>query len=376
MDETIRARLAQIDELFPPERLAKSRERWTRLWRGEAPLDRHPFLYFPYALPYYDAGFTPEERLQANLDEFIVRGHVQDDFIPAFFPGCRQSTIPNMFGAQEVIVDRDYTCRRIIARGDDVDRLPPPSLAPGTVAHEWLEMQRYVLEATEGRLPIHVTDMQGPPDVCGQLWGYDEFLASAYEAPERYHALMDRVTHAFILFWDAQRSLLEEAFVGTHLWGWNWVPPDAGASLSADSLVMISPTFYSEFFQPYLQRIGERFGGLAVHSCGHFPAVIPPLCATPTVKAVNAGEMSLPELHAAGVRSQTLIIAGADADTIEETFSLIRSCNLRVDMSIRGLWPDAPFAEWTAEHWQGIRRIEERVLTAAEGGAATGREPT
>ncbi len=370
MQDTIRQKLEQLDALFPPERLAKSRERWTRLWRGEAPLDRYPFVYAPLQFGYYCAGLTPEECLHANLDDFIARGVAQDDFIPAFFPGCRQSTIPSMFGAEEIVIGDDYSCRHLLACAEDIDRLPEPSLGPETVAHAWLMMQEYALEATEGRLPVHVTDMQGPADVCGQLWGYDDFLACAYEDPERYHRLMTRATDAFIAFWDAQRRLCGEHFVGTHLYGWDWAPDDAGASISADSMVMVSPAFFREFYQPYLQRIGESFGGLSVHSCGDFSAVIPDLCATPTMKAVNAGQMSISELHEAGVDARTLIIAWAFPDTLEDTFRLIRARHLRVDMSIGGIWPTTPqgvkpAAEWTAEDRAEMQRFEDRVVALA-----------
>ncbi len=341
--------------LFPPKRLTKSKERWSRLWRGEAPLDRYPFLYAPLQFGYYVAGCSPEECLHANLDECIARGVMQDDFIPAFFPGCRQSTIPSMFGAEEIVLEGDYTCRHLLDSAEDIDRLPEASLGPGTVAHEWLAMQEYVLEATGGRLPVHVTDMQGPADVCGQLLGYDVFLACAYEDPERYHRFIARVTEAFIRFWDAQRLLCGDCFVGTHLFGWDWVPHDAGASISADSLVMVSPAFYREFYQPYLQRIGETFGGMSVHSCGDFAAVVTALSATPTLKAVNAGQMSIAELHQAGVDARTLIIAMTGPDALEDTFRLIRELHLRVDMTIHGIWPTT--AQGVKPPASGLRRI-------------------
>jgi len=370
MQDIIRQKLEQIDALFPPERLEKSKERWTRLWQGEAPLDRYPFLFAPFQFGYYCAGLTPEECLLANLDDILAHGQTRDDFIPAFFPGCRQSTIPSMFGAEEIVVDGDYSCRHLIGDPEDIDRLPEPSLGPGTVAYDWLVMEEYALDATEGRLPVHPTDMQGPADVCGQLWGYDAFLASAYEDPERYHRLMTSVTEAFIRFWDAQRRLCGDRFVGTHLYGWNWVPADAGASISADSLVMVSPAYYREFYQPYLQRIGETFGGMAVHSCGDFSAVIPDLCATPTLKAVNAGQMTVAELHNAGVDARTLIIAWAAPDNLEEIFQLIRDRRLRVDMTIGGIWPTTPqgvkpLAEWTTEDRDVMREFEDRVMALA-----------
>ena len=271
-----------------------------------------------------------------------------------------------MFGAEEIILGEDYACDRRIFTPEDIDCLPEPAITPGSITHAWLEMQRYALEVTEGRLAILVTDMQGPADVCGQLWGYDAFLASAYEDPDRYHALMGRATDAFMLFWSRQQEVAGEMFVGTHLWSWNWAPPEAGASLSADSLVMISPTFYEEFYQPYLQQIGERFGGLSVHSCGDFSAVIPALCATPTVRAINAGQMTVTELLDAGVREPTLIIAGTATDALTETLATLNARNVRAELTLWGLWPIAngvikPPADWTPEDRATMRQIDEQV---------------
>jgi len=370
MTPEVREKLDRLDDLFPPERLSRSKERWTRLWHGDPPLDRRPFVYAPYKLNYYDAGFSAEERLHANLDEFLARGIAQDDFIPAFFPGCHQGTMPNLFGAVPVQVDADFTCARLIETPDDIDRLPPPSFSPGTVAHEWLTMQRYALEETEGRLPIHVMDMQGPADVCGQLWGYENLLAAAYTDPVAYHVLLQKVTEAFIGFWDAQRTLAGELFVGTHLFGWDWVPADAGASISADSLVMVSAPFYQEFYQPYLQQIGEHFGGMAVHSCGNFSATAPALCATPSLKAVNAGQMSVAELVAAGVDGRTIIIAWSDVSVIGESFSHAAAHGLRLDLTVSGLWPCdehgvKPRQDWTREDVAHVQRTDATVQDAA-----------
>ncbi|MHB8963729.1 MAG: hypothetical protein ACYC5K_11315, partial [Saccharofermentanales bacterium] len=165
----VKDRLDRIDELYPADRINTSKERFRRIWNGEKPKDRYPFTYGQLTFDYYDDVHTPEERLRHTLDEIIVHGALNDDYIPSLFPGCKQSTIPSMFGAEEIRVGNDYTCRKIIHRVEDIDRLPAPSVQRGTVAYEWLEMQRYMLEATDGRIPVHVTDMQGPMDVAGQL---------------------------------------------------------------------------------------------------------------------------------------------------------------------------------------------------------------
>jgi len=342
MKPWVKEKLARIEELYPPERIQKSKKRWHSIWSGKTPCDRYPFAYLPRSFNYYDDVFTKEEGLEKYLDEFILRGAIDDDFIPAFFPGCRTATIPNMFGAEEVVQGNDHACKKIIFAPEDIDNLPEPSMAPGTIAHEWLDMQKYYMEETEGRIPIHPADMQGPLDICGQLWGYDNILAAPYdEEPEYYDKLMSKATAAYIMFWKAQRDLLGDCFVGTHLFGWDYVPPNNGASLSADSMAMISPGFFDEYYKPYLNEIGNALGSLAVHSCGNFSAVIKDLCAIEHVKAVNAGQMSIEEMLSAGLDSKMVVIAQDTVMNAEQVFGLVRKHNLLPQITFHGLWDQA-----------------------------------
>ena len=369
MKDWVKRSLDEIDSLFPVDRIKRSKERWTRVWNGERPLDRYPFhTGFPLFNP-YNINHPAAERLRAYLDACIFMGRMRDDFIPTIFPGCKQSTIPNMFGAGEIIVGIESSCERIISRAEDIDRLPEPSMAPGTVAYEWLSMQEYLLEETEGRIPIHICDMQGPIDVCGQLWGYDNLFVCAYEEPEYFHKLLSKVTDAFILFWKKQQAILGDTFVGTHLFAWDWVPLDNGAALSADSLVMVSPDYYDQFFKPYIERIGKTFGGLAVHSCGDFRAVIPNLCNTPHVKAVNASQLSVEQLINAGIDKEKVIIAFLNVGNheLEKNMALIRDHAINASISILDIWPSGEEksenpASWMAKDWREIREKEEKVL--------------
>lgn len=44
MRKWVREKIRIIRELYPQERLEKSKERYRRLWRGEEPADRLPFV--------------------------------------------------------------------------------------------------------------------------------------------------------------------------------------------------------------------------------------------------------------------------------------------------------------------------------------------
>ncbi len=374
MREAVREKLKRIKELYPPQRLARSKERWRRVWTGEPVLDRYPFVFYPAYVDYYNTVYTKEERLMLFLEEFLFRGKLEEDFIPAFFPGCKQGTIPGMLGAGEVVKDGDYTCERIIFKPEDIDNLPEPSIRPGTPAGEWLELERYFLEECEGEIPVHVCDMQGPLDVASQLWGYDNVFLAAYEEEDYYDKLMRKILEAFILLWETQKELCGDCFIPTHMYGWTWVPEEfRGASLSADSMAMLSPDFFRKYYAPYIKMLGERYGNLTVHSCGNFSAVVGELAHIPAVKAVNASQMTPQMLYHAGWPSDRMIVTKEDYNKAEDIFRFIKEKNQRVEFCIRELWPTdgkglacRPW-DWTDEDWQRIRRRNQKVADWVSG---------
>ncbi|MHB1454521.1 MAG: hypothetical protein ACYCYM_11285 [Saccharofermentanales bacterium] len=366
----VKDRLDRIDELYPADRINASKERFRRVWNGEKPEGRYPFTYGQLTFDYYDDVHTPEERLRHTLDEIIVHGALSDDYIPSLFPGCRQSTIPSMFGAEEIRIGKDYTCEKIIHGYEDIDRLPAPSVRRGTVAYEWLEMQRYMLEATDGRIPVHVTDMQGPMDVAGQLWGYENLFLCAYDEPAYYRKLLSRLTEAFLLFWNSQKELLGDLFVPTHLFGWNWVPENIGGSISSDSIVMVSPDFFDEFYKPSIEEIGGVLGDISLHSCGDFSKVFHNLVDIPCLKAINAGQMTIEQLVHAGLDNATVAIAQSDISSAEKMFELMHAKSLRVDLSVIGLFPKingriVQYHEMSPEMRRAVKETDERIAEYA-----------
>ncbi len=373
MQDWVKARLERIASLFPPARVAASRARLTRLWRGELPADRPPLTFWPPAFDYYDRVPDFATRLRGLLDDIILHGSTRDDFVPHLFPGCRQATLSTMLGASEVLEGDSSTCERLLRTPADIDRLPEPRIRPGTPAQMWLDLGRYLLDETDGRLPVSVTDMQGPIDACAQMWSYDDLILTAYEDPQRYARALGLVTDAFILLWRAQKQLLGEHFVGTHLFGCNWVPPDFGASVSMDSLVMMSPAFYRDFAAPYLVRIGDAFGDLSVHSCGQFGQTVPELCATRHVRAINASQMSIPQLLAAGLDPRTTLLVVVPYEERAAVAACLRQHPLRTDITIGGFpWPQTdghpkPPDAWTAADRDAVRRAEDELFATFGG---------
>jgi hypothetical protein len=179
--------------------------------------------------------------------------------------------------------------------------------------------------------------------------------------------LLERATDAFILLWRVQKELLGDLFVGTHLFGHNWVPESFGASISIDSLVMYGPDFYREFVAPSIERIGEAFGPVAAHSCGDFSANVGALCETPYMSGINASQMSIQQMLDAGLDPEMVIIAFANPDAVADAFQALRSGRLHADMTIDGMpWPTVDDgiihpSDWTQADWDHLLHIEQEI---------------
>lgn len=368
MRDCIKSKLDMIHKLYPEERIKKSKARWENIWTGKDEGDRRPFVYFPPLFDSYGALHDKEERLQKSLDEIIIRSQVDDDFIPTIFCGCRQSTIPNMFGAKEIIKDQDATCEKILFDYSDIDRLEEAYMGEGTVAAMWLEMQRYIIEETNGEIPVHVVDMQGPFDAAAQMFGYDNLFTCAYEDEKRYDRLMSLITDGFIKFWKKQEEVCGDLFVGTHLFAWDWVPKGLGASMSIDSLVMVSPDFYEEFYQKYIEKMSEAMNGLVVHSCGCFKQVIPNLMKTKGLKGINASQMTLGEMCEAGLTNDKVAILVVLLNQLDDFVRDLKEKKMRCDMTVLGNWgevfSDCGMIEpklWSKEQRDKLKKINDNI---------------
>lgn len=363
--EIVRQKLDQVDELFPQKRIAKSKERLTRLWNGDAPLDRLPFTYSPVVASYWSIS-PKEERLLMYLDEFILRGQIEDDFIPSYFPGCHQGGMATLFGAEAIEVDNlgelDTTCIRLLPEVDDAKNLEPPHFHGNTIPERWLEEAAWCIDVTDGRLPVHIVDCFGPMEIAAKLWGFENLYLAANEQPELYDKTMSYATDAYIMFIEAQRKNAGDLLIETSLNAHDWAPVGKTISLGMDSMVMISEPFFEAFCSPYLERIVDKFAPLTIHSCGWPKHLIKFLCDSPLINGVHMGQMTLAEMVDAGGDAGVLYIpAGVDVHNLAEHMKLVREHNLRTCLTIGGLWKN-PMNEWSHKDVLKMRRTHEDLV--------------
>lgn len=362
MRAEIRERLKRIADLYPPERVEKSRRRIDNIWKDRDPSLPLPFHYGPCHLDYYDRIYRDDERIIVALDEMIYRGFADDDYIPGFFPGCHQGTIPEMFGAHEEVLGDVTASAPLIFSPEDIDKLPEPEIRPGGIADRLLALQRRFVEETEGAIPVNVMDMQGPAEVCAKLWSYEEFFVAACTEPELCLRFMNKIAAAFIMLWEAQRRQLGELFVPTHLWGWSYAPSGNGATLSQDGIVMVSPQFCEEIYNPSAELISDRFGGITVHSCGDFRHVLSALLKTRGLRGIHAGQLAITELREAG---SVTLIANSPLERIEADLRFARREGLSCLLNVSGFWPGGEPAQWGAEQHKQCLERHRRIAAAA-----------
>jgi hypothetical protein len=204
--------------------------------------------------------------------------------------------IPSAFGCEVVWWEDDLPVVRPLPIEDirQVYDLPEPSVTDGELGRV-LDLTRYFLERTEGRVPIRMTDVQGPLDSAALILGHNAFLAAMVTNPQAVHHLIQRVTDLTIVFVNAQRALIREhgaEFVPTV--NYPWLPDGYGINVAHDECVMISPAMHDEFAVPYLNQVSEAFGGVFIHSCGKWAHQCPSLARVHDLRGLEFGASEAP----------------------------------------------------------------------------------
>jgi|GEM_PF-40425 len=212
---------------------------------------------------------------------------VDDDMVPYFMPWFGTGVLASAFGCEirrgQQDDDPAVAGPCIHAPADAAAlRLPVPGRAG------WMPRVLDAIDyaASEGDLPVGLTDMQGPLDTLGLMCGQAQLYQWMYSEPRMVHDLMELVTTAFIDWARLQKAHIGEPLDASH--GLQGVfSPGIGIWESDDDLVLLDPGLYREFVAPYVARILTAFGGGSVHFCGNGLHQVETLEALPGLKVVN-----------------------------------------------------------------------------------------
>jgi hypothetical protein len=151
----------------------------------------------------------------------------------------------------------------------ELPELVPREFRDAPILRYTLEIIAYFLEQTQGRLPMSWCDIQSPINVIGGLVDVSQFFMAFYENPAKVKAILAAITDVIISFTQKQSALIGQVLARPgHGFGSSRL--GTGIGLSTDNLIMISPAMYADFCIADTARIGDHFGGTAIHSCGNW----------------------------------------------------------------------------------------------------------
>lgn len=170
---------------------------------------------------------------------------------------------------------------------DIPDTLPRRSASESPVMRHVLAMIEYFLEETRGRLPMSWSDLQNPLNVATELVDTAAFFSGILDAPEKVRTFLAALTDEVIRFTQEQSQLIGDCLVQPGH-GFASARSGTGLGLSSDNLVMVSPRAYRQFCNGNDARIGEAFGGVAIHSCGDWARWLEAVKSNPQLIMVDA----------------------------------------------------------------------------------------
>ncbi len=205
-----------------------------------------------------------DERIEQHMKTY------DDAYIPFLMPWYGTGVLASGFGVP--IKFQDYMDPAVelppineLAQLKDL-RQPDPEkdgLMPRVLA-----TIRTMRETTD--LPVGVTDCQGPLTTALQIIGYDKMIYWMYDAPDKIHDLMQRVTDALIDWVRLQKLAAGQAIDDdAYVLGIKIPAGLGGVWISDDDNVIFGPDLYREFVVPYNSQVLKAFGGGCIHYCGN-----------------------------------------------------------------------------------------------------------
>jgi len=220
----------------------------------------------PNPYPYEEILACPKKALDTALSFLKPSLELDTDFVPCIYPIQFRMIhpIPSLFGCLMRIVSDDVRVLPILDRIEQVWDMGAPDLDRG-VLPKVIEHLEYYKRHAPPELPVAPPSEQSPFVIAYQLRG-DAIFLDLYDHPEEVKRLLELITDTFIRVERLYKEILNEKS-GYRVSFQNLFVP--GLRIAADSDVMLSAEFVEEFEMPYLKRIADEFGSLAVHYCGN-----------------------------------------------------------------------------------------------------------
>jgi len=211
------------------------------------------------------------QRLDVQLKDIEDKKVIGDDYVPSLILDDSPYTLPSLFGCRTFLLNGLLLANSSNMTLDELLEIDPEDIVEKSspAADDVFATAQYFASQTNGELPIHYGDPQGPFSVAASVMG-SGIYTSMYDRPDDVKRFLEIITEVVILFYKRQREAMRPAeAIPVHLMPYIWRPPGTGFALSEDNLAVISPTAFREFVLPCLKRARDAFGGdMILHSCG------------------------------------------------------------------------------------------------------------
>lgn len=250
-----------------------------------------------------------KQDLQVQAQSLIQRFELgyPDDFVYSLHPYTGVGFFASAFGCRtEFPAQGNPVTHPAIRAIEDVDTLKP-DIARANLIQLAMDKIKYFQDQTGATVPIAFPDLQSPIDTASIVLDYTELMCALKTDPVRCHRLLTLVTDVMEEVLDRLRELLADWSPSAYL----WMPK--GIWLSDDLMAVVPPNLYEEFALPYINRLGQRYGGVFVHSCGRPIPVVPSLTQFEELMGVHYWEIALREFLKAGGNSLSFCASANDA---------------------------------------------------------------
>lgn len=269
-----------FDALAPHQaRIAATERRAEDIFRFRTP-DR-PFIQYDVTDAAAGLEQKPAQWAKSNMDHSLAWQLVnmiltlealpESDYVPMLNPGYGNSDLlPRMMGADfDVMPDGVCIPKAFLLRdlATDLPKLSRPDPVVTEPCRGVLETSRFLVEATEGRLPIVYPQMQGPTTNAVRLMDQEDYLVACITEPELVRRLSEHLTGMIIdiskAFWQA---IGNPALARPRQRG---VQPAWVRGLMVDDYIsVVKPETYLEITRSSWQMMSEQLGPIFLHTCG------------------------------------------------------------------------------------------------------------
>ncbi len=106
-------------------------------------------------------------------------------------------------------------------------------------------------------------DIQSPLGIAALIWDKTDFLTSLILDPDDVRHLAGEVTKLIVAFFDEWIHRYGKSFIAHYP---EYYMPD-GITFSEDDVGIIDDQMFRDFYQPELEKLGNRYGAMGIHCC-------------------------------------------------------------------------------------------------------------